>query len=330
MRGFGYSERTVKLFAALLLWVAASGPAQGANTAGSTWNSDFAAAETLAQKTNRPLLVHFYAGWCGPCKQMDKESLYTPEVTRIIEAGFVATKVNVDKAPQLQRRFGITSLPTDVIVAPSGKVLVSHVGYMKKPDYLGFMKTGEQTFAALPKKTTATVVAKETAPGTKPSARTAQAPKTEERKVAASTGAKKPDPETLDRETEAAPVDDVRVAMDGFCPVSLARSRAWVAGKVEFLYEHQNQIYYFAGEEEFSAFKADPVKFAPRLLGCDPVTYSESNIPVPGTTKYGAFFDGELYLFETAENRAKFKADPDKFSKIRQVLKAEEVQRRRV
>jgi YHS domain-containing protein/thiol-disulfide isomerase/thioredoxin len=329
MRGFAWSGRVVTLASAMLVWLAIQGAAIGADAAGSIWNGDFDAAEALARKTNRPLLVHFYAGWCGPCKKMDRESLYTPEVTRAIDATFVATKVNVEKAPHLQRRFGITSLPTDVIVAPSGKVLINHAGYLTKPEYIGFMKSGEQKFAALPKKTPATVVAQESTPGTKPTAKTAQAPTTGEVKIADAGAATKPDAETLGRETEEAPVDDVRVAMDGFCPVTLAKSRGWVAGKVEFLFEHQNQIYYFAGENELADFKADPAKFAPRLLGCDPVTYSESNIPVPGTTKYGAFFDGELYLFETAENRAKFKSDPTKFSSIRQVLKVEDVKRRR-
>jgi protein disulfide-isomerase len=333
MREFAFSGRPVKLVSALVLWFAIHGVTAAADQAGSIWNGDFAAAEALAQKTNRPLLVHFYAGWCGPCKKMDKESLYTPEVTRIIDAGFVASKVNIEKAPHLQRRFGITSLPTDVIVAPNGKVLLNHAGYLSKSEYIGLMKSGEQKFAALPKKTPATVVAQETTPGAKPTVKTAQAPKaTESRPVdtsLADAGAAKADPETLDRGTDEVPVDDVRVAMDGFCPVTLSQTRAWVPGKVEFLFEHQNQIYYFAGDKELADFKADPGKFAPRLLGCDAVTYSESNIPVPGTTKFGAFFDGELYLFETAENRAKFKADPGKFSKIRQVLKAEDVKRRR-
>jgi YHS domain-containing protein len=48
---------------------------------------------------------------------------------------------------------------------------------------------------------------------------------------------------------------------------------------------------------------------------------------VPGNTKYGAYFDGKLYLFESPESRTEFKKSPMRYVKTRHVLKPEKIER---
>ena len=70
-----------------------------------------------------------------------------------------------------------------------------------------------------------------------------------------------------------------------------------------------------------------PIPFAPKLLGCDPVILRETDRAVAGDIQYGAFFDGELYLFKTDERRKQFKSQPDKFIRLQHALKIDQVER---
>jgi thioredoxin 1 len=73
-------------------------------------NSDsFDAAIAAA---NRPVLVDFHAEWCGPCRMM------SPVIDRLAEdpaTPALVAKVNIDEAPELATRFGITSIPTLIV-----------------------------------------------------------------------------------------------------------------------------------------------------------------------------------------------------------------------
>jgi thiol-disulfide isomerase/thioredoxin/YHS domain-containing protein len=341
-------------------------------TATSVWKTDFAAAEAEAKAANRPLVVHFGAVWCGPCKKMEKEVLNFPQALQMLDAGFVAVKVDLDKNKTIGAKYGVQNMPTDLIISPEGKILVRSEGYediarvgdrdRKKylanlsrinTQYAGAAKRQEQPKIADnrngaeqrdPRNSARTAPLK-TAPSNTDRALASAAPATKDKLVPPANKIDSPvgaqpvgalpgalasnDEPAVPDEINDVPVDieleDVLVAMDGYCPVTLRTTRTWTTGDKSISLEHEGQIYYFVTADKRAQFKAHPARYAPRLLGCDPVTLADSDVAVRGSTQFGAFYDGALFLFENADSRAKFRKTPTRYSQLKHVLKPEDV-----
>lgn len=111
---------------------AASGaPHCGSCGAALAWLAD--AGETdfarVAEQSSLPVLVDFWAPWCGPCRMV------SPALEQIAHerAGRLKlVKVNTDDAPNLSQRFGIRGIPTLVMLA-NGKEMARSVGAQPAP-----------------------------------------------------------------------------------------------------------------------------------------------------------------------------------------------------
>ena len=293
------------VIASVLAGICASGPnlmGQSKRDAG-PWSEDFETATAEAERLGRPLLIHFYADWCLPCRRMDRDVLRSPELAKQFEEVFVGVKVDADRNPKLVKRFGVRSLPADVVVSPEGEVLIQTQGYQERKNYVGRLARLGKRF------------------------------KPEPTEIGRAEPRERPGQETPGRlrdaarqEKHEAPFDPLP-GLDGYSPVSLSTWREWRKGKPEFTAYHQGVAYQMVSEDELNEFSAEPDKYVPRLLGCDPVILQKTDRAVPGDTKYGAYFDGKLYLFQSLETRDEFKKSPMRYVKTRHVLKADEIER---
>lgn len=85
--------------------------------------------------SDKPVLVDFYADWCGPCRMV------SPIVEEIAneDSSKKVCKINVDACPRLAERFDVSSIPT-LMVFKDGKLHSSSVGAIGKNNILDMFK----------------------------------------------------------------------------------------------------------------------------------------------------------------------------------------------
>jgi thioredoxin 1 len=87
--------------------------------------------DELVLNADCPVLVDFFATWCGPCKMI------APIVEEIAAErdDIIVGKIDVDQEMELAMQFGITSIPT-LVLMKNGEVAATMVGYRPKADIL--------------------------------------------------------------------------------------------------------------------------------------------------------------------------------------------------
>jgi len=87
--------------------------------------------EELVLKSDKKVLLDFWAPWCGPCKMIG------PIVEEIAEENehIAVGKINVDEEPELAIQFGVSSIPT-LVVMEKGQKVAQLSGYRPKEDIL--------------------------------------------------------------------------------------------------------------------------------------------------------------------------------------------------
>ena len=83
----------------------------------------FEEAKKLSIEKKVPIILHFEAVWCGACRQMDTAVLDQPTVTSQLGLTVIGVRIDADRSPELIAKYGISSLPTEVVIGSEGREL---------------------------------------------------------------------------------------------------------------------------------------------------------------------------------------------------------------
>jgi putative thioredoxin len=96
-------------------------------------NSDNFATEVLQKSFEHPVLIDFFAVWCGPCQMLK------PILEKMAqEYDLIVAKVNTDENPQLAHEYGIEGIP-DVKLMKNGEIVDQFVGVLPEPELRAFL-----------------------------------------------------------------------------------------------------------------------------------------------------------------------------------------------
>jgi YHS domain-containing protein len=120
---------------------------------------------------------------------------------------------------------------------------------------------------------------------------------------------------------------EVPLALEGFCPVTLCAEERWVSGNPAFCTMYLGHIFRFATSEALGTFAKNPANYIPVAMGEDIVLMVERNKRINGNRKFGAWYEGRVFLFSSQETLDAFANRPEYYTEI--ALKYELAQKER-
>jgi protein disulfide-isomerase len=288
------------------------------------WQTTLEGAKRIAAQNNQFVLIHFWAPYCGVCRQMEEEVFPDPRVAQVIQQLYVPVKLNTEYFPATAQQFGITKLPTDVVLSPGGQLLRKMEGYAKAPEYAAELMQIANSARPAPAKPAAPVYANVNndpagQPGANPAPNgafpSAAAPEQQrgmpqavvhyaDQRTAVPSMPQGMTPGAAPAAAPAAPSAPTYAVVGG-SPANM--NSAPIA--------NPNALASNMGRPAMPAVPtANPPSLA--LDGYCPVELLEHHTWVPGDKKFGVIHLGRTYLFAGAEQWQRFFANPEKYAPV--------------
>jgi len=116
--------------AAFLVMLALGGGS--AKPASIRWEHRLEDALKKAKSSGKPVMIDFWAEWCGWCHRLDQTTYVDPEVTKMVAGDFIALKIDTEagkRSADIATKYGVQSLPTIAFISPSGRPIDRVSGY---------------------------------------------------------------------------------------------------------------------------------------------------------------------------------------------------------
>ena len=110
-----------------------------------TWLTSYEEAMTSAKKNKQPIMIDFYADWCGWCKRLDSDTYVHEDVVTLAQ-GFVSLKIDADVEKAISSKYKVVGLPTILFIDANGNEIHRVVGYRPPEDFVKEMNSALEAF----------------------------------------------------------------------------------------------------------------------------------------------------------------------------------------
>jgi YHS domain-containing protein len=268
--------------------ILASTPARATEPTPISWREDYGGALEEARAANRLVWIQFTGPWCPNCHRMERDSFPDADVIEHAQRSFVPLKLRSDVHERLALGFNLSGLPATVLVAPTREIVAIRQGYLGPDELEQVLReavTSWQGRAAAAK-------------GGKTTANPAKRYGSDQVQVKADS---------------PRPKEETKLALSGYCPVSLVSDRKLVAGQTEHTVQHEGHTYRFANAVLIDRFRKEPERYIPANGGECPVTEVDRGQARPGDPRWGVLYQGRLYLCASDEARRRFLGEPARY-----------------